>query len=151
MISRREVVTAGVLGSLAASSPAEGAAVEAAQSEQERHTQSMVRSLNALEDKIVELQRSVDQGLRGSSTGFGTVGAVRGTIEKYIRTSGKFPDYCDVGTSIFLDVYDWHVRQQQQINISRIADQRLAIQFMFTQLVLRWENDPGYIGVPFDR
>jgi len=25
------------------------------------------------------------------------------------------------------------------------------IQFMFTQLVLRWENDSNYIGAPFDK
>lgn len=52
---------------------------------------------------------------------------------------------------MFHDVYDWHVRQQQQIQITRIAEQRLAIQFMFTQLVLRWENGSNYVGTPFDR
>ena len=52
---------------------------------------------------------------------------------------------------MFYDVYGWHVRNQQQINISRIGEQRMAIQFMFTQLVLRIENESNYIGTPYDR
>lgn len=72
-------------------------------------------------------------------------------IEKYTKTSGKFPEYCDIGLGVFHDIYDWHARNQQQIQIARIADQRPAIQFMFTQLVLRWENDVNYVGTPFDR
>ena len=41
----------------------------------------------------------------------------------------------EIGVDVFYDVYDWHVRHQQQIQITRIAEQRLAIQFMFTQLI----------------
>ena len=65
---------------------------------------------------------------------------MKSRVERYTKTSGKFPEYCDIGVAIFLDVYDWHVRNQQQIQITRMADQRLSIQFMFTQLVLRWEK-----------
>lgn len=144
MISRREVVTAGVLGTLATATPA--AAAELLQ-----EVQALKEGFKAVEDAVNDLRSTIDQGLRGNSMNFGGVGAVKGAIEKYARTSGKFPDYCDIGISIFHDVYDWHVRHQQQINISRIAEQRLAIQFMFTQLVLRWENDGNYIGTPFDR
>ena len=82
---------------------------------------------------------------------YGNVGQVKSAIEKYAKTGGKFPEYCEVGLSVFYDVYDWHVRHQQQIQITRIADQRLAIQFMFTQLILRWENVETYVGTPYDR
>ena len=57
----------------------------------------------------------------------------------------------EIGTSLFYDVYDWHVRHAQQIQIIRLADQRFAIQFMFTQLIVRWEQDANYLGTPFDR
>jgi hypothetical protein len=146
MISRREVVTAGVLGTLATASTAEGAEGAVVQ-----EAEALRAGFKLLEDKLNELRTSLDQGLRGSSMSFGNVGQVKATIEKYARTSGKFPEYCDVGLGVFYDVYDWHVRHQQQIQITRIADQRLAIQFMFTQLVLRWENDSNYVGTPFDR
>ena len=82
--------------------------------------------LSRLDSSVDEFRGSVDQGLRGNSMNFG-------------------------GVSIFFDVYDWHVRRQQQIQIARIADQRMAIQFMFTQLVLRWENAESYVGTAYDR
>ncbi len=81
----------------------------------------------------------------------GRVGLVKGRIETYLKSSGKFPEFCDIGTSVFYDVYEWHVKHQQQINITRLADQRLMIQFMFTQLVLRWENESNYISAPYDK
>ena len=143
MISRRDVVTAGVLGTLATGGTADAAVVQ--------DVEALKAGFKAIEDKLEELKVSIDQGLRGNSMNFGNVGQVRSAIEKYAKSSGKFPDYCDIGLSVFYDVYDWHVRNQQQVQITRIADQRLAIQFMFTQLVLRWENDTNYVGAPFDR
>lgn len=145
MISRREVVTAGVLGTLAGAGAAEGAETQNAD------VQALKEGFKMLEDKLDDLQASLDQGLRGNSMNFGSVGGVKAKLEQYAKTSGKFPEYCDIGLAVFHDIYDWHVRNQQQIQVTRIADQRLAIQFMFTQLVLRWENDVNYIGTPFDR
>ncbi len=108
-------------------------------------------SVKSLEDKLNELKVSIEQGLRGNSMNYGHVGQVKTVIQKYAKVSGKFPDWCEVGLDVFYDVYDWHVRHQQQIQITRIAEQRLAIQFMFTQLILRWENVETYVGTPYDR
>jgi hypothetical protein len=144
MISRRDVVTAGVLGTLATAGSAEGAEIV-------QEAEALRAGFKLVEDKLNELKAAVDQGLRGNSMNFGNVGQVRAAIEKYAKVSGKFPEYCEIGLSVFYDVYDWHVRHQQQIQITRIADQRMAIQFMFTQLILRWENDANYVGTPFDR
>jgi hypothetical protein len=145
MISRREVVTAGVLGTLVTAGGAEGAETQSAD------VQALKEGFKLLDDKLTDLQSSIDQGLRGNSMNFGNVGQVKSVIEKYTKTSGKFPEYCDIGLAVFHDIYDWHARNQQQIQITRIADQRMAIQFMFTQLVLRWESDLNYVGTPFDR
>jgi hypothetical protein len=145
MISRREVVTAGVLGTLATAGTAEAAEI------QQQDVQALKEGFKAIEDAVRDLKTSLDQGFRGNSMDYGGVGKVKEAIEKYARTSGKFPEYCDVGLSVFHDVYDWHARNQQQIQISRIAEQRFALQFMFTQLILRWENDGNYVGTPFDR
>ena len=144
MISRREMVTAGVLGTLTTAGTADAAGLQS-------EVQTLREGLKNLDDTLKGLKESIDQGLRGNSMNFGNVGAVRDKIEKYTKTAGKFPEYCEVGLSVFYDVYDWHVRQQQQINISRIAEQRMAIQFMFTQLILRWETENNYIGTPGDR
>lgn len=147
MISRREVVTAGVLSTLATAGPAEAAETTATQ---QGDSQAIREGLNALGDKLNDLKQTVEQSLRGNSMNYGNVGVVKGRIEQYAKTSGKFPDYCDIGLAVFTDVYDWHVRNQQQIQIVRVSE-RMAIQFMFTQLILRWENDMNYVGTPFDR
>ncbi|MDP3719023.1 MAG: hypothetical protein Q8T13_14770 [Acidobacteriota bacterium] len=144
MISRREVVTAGVLGTLAT-----GAAPSPAEAVQDG---PVIRAgLTEIRREIEELSGHVQRGLLGSSLDHGRVGQVKGRLETFLKSSGKFPEFCDIGTSVFYDVYEWHVKHQQQINVTRMADQRLMIQFMFTQLILRWENDSNYIGMPFDR
>jgi hypothetical protein len=138
------MVTAGLLGSLAA-----GTEVSASETSQE--TQALRDILKDIDDTLGEIKTSIDQGLRGNSMTFGNVGQLRSVIEKYSRAAGKFPEYCEVGLGVFYDVYDWHVRQQQQVQVTRIAEQRFMILFMFTQLIVRWENDTNYIGVPYDR
>lgn len=142
MISRREVVTAGVLGTLASTAPADAAALQS-------DVQALKEGFKNLEDALESLKNSTDQGLRGNSMNFGNVGQVRATIEKYAKASGKFPEYLDIGLGVFYDVYDWHIRHNQQVQVARINDQRIMILFMFTQLVVRWENDSNYVGVPY--
>ena len=144
MISRREVVTAGVLGTLATAGSAEAA-------ELQQEVQTLRAGFDALASTLNDIKTSLDEGLRGNSMNYAGVGNVKTKIENYTKVTGRFPDYCDIGLSVFYDVYGWHVRNQQQLNITRIAEQRMAIQFMFTQLVLRIETESNYIGVPYDR
>ncbi len=148
MISRREVVTAGVLGTLSTA-----AAVGPADTAEQQTPESMAIAvgLSNLKTQLEELNRHVNAGLVASSLSVGRVGTVRDRIETYLKSSGKFPEFCDIGTSVFFDIYEWHVKHQQQIQITRLADQRLMIQFMFTQLILRWENDSNYISAPYDK
>jgi hypothetical protein len=147
MISRRDVVTAGVLGSLAT-----GASATPAQAEQGGGDVLVLRaSLQDIRTQLEELKGHVFSGLVASSMSIGRVGQVKERLETYLKSSGKFPEFCDIGTAVFFDIYEWHVKHQQQIQITRLADQRLMIQFMFTQLVLRWENDSNFISAPYDK
>jgi hypothetical protein len=144
MISRREVVTAGMLGTLATGNAGEAAA--------QSDAQVMQQALNRVVDSLDEIKASLDAGLRGNTMSYGSLGQIKGKLETWVRTTGKFPEFWDVGISVFLEIYDWHIREKQPIQISRIAEQRMAIQWLFTQYVLRWENDPNYIGQqPYDR
>jgi len=140
MISRREVMTASVFGMAANPSAIAEIQTEAA---------ALREGLSSVKDALKDLQISMDQGLRGNSMNFGNVGQVRSTIEKFAKTSGRFPEFLDIGLGVFYDIYDWHVRHNQQIQISRVAENRIMIIFMFTQLIMRWENDSNYIGVPY--
>ena len=146
MISRREVVTAGVLGTL---SNAAMAAPEMAQSGQ--GDVGVQTNLGQIRGELRDMKAILEDGMRRSSLGFGGIASIRDKLTLHLRSSGKFPDLMEIGTNFFYEVYDWHVKHGQQIQIVRIADQRFAIQFMFTQLIVRWENDPNYLGQPYDR
>ena len=52
---------------------------------------------------------------------------------------------------MFIDLYDWHVKYQQPLNVTRQPDGRYLMQFMFSTLLLRPEQDSGYIGYPYDK
>jgi hypothetical protein len=133
-----------MLGTLATGNAGEAAA--------QSDAQVMQQALNRVVDSLDEIKASLDAGLRGNTMSYGSLGQIKGKLETWVRTTGKFPEFWDVGISVFLEIYDWHIREKQPIQISRIAEQRMAIQWLFTQYVLRWENDPNYIGQqPYDR
>jgi hypothetical protein len=142
MISRREVVTAGMLGTLGTAAPVSAA-------EMQPEVLALKEGFKEIQEGLSALRSSIDQGLRGSSMNYGVIGQLRQSIEKFARASGKFPEYCDIGLGVFYEVYDWHVRHNQQVQIARVSEQRIMILFMFTQLIVRWENDASYIGVPY--
>ena len=51
---------------------------------------------------------------------------------------------------MFFDIYDWHVRNRQTLNVGRGPDGRYGLGFMFTRLLLRPDAQPDYTGVPYD-
>ena len=40
-------------------------------------------------------------------------------IKTFLRQAGKYPDYIEVGTDVWHQVYDWHVRYQQPMTVAR--------------------------------
>ncbi|HYU79438.1 MAG TPA: hypothetical protein VEK56_10670 [Vicinamibacterales bacterium] len=137
MVSRREVITGGVVGSLAGLPPA--IEEQSADREGQREIQRAIQNVEGV------LHRAFDT----VSLSMGPIATLRRNFDQFIRANGKFPDFCDVGTSVFYDVYDWHVRNRQQIIVTR-QESRYTIQFMFTTLLLRYENDANYVGFPYD-
>ena len=148
MISRREVVTGGMLGSLSA-----GALAEADQGRSaNRDSEGVANELANIKDELSRIKDVLDDGLRKSSLGHdAAIGRLRETFQTFLKANGKFPEFCEIGSDVFYTIYDWHVKHQQPINIMRLGESRMAIQFMFTQLVLRWEQNGNYVGIPFDR
>jgi hypothetical protein len=147
MMTRRDVVTGGVLGTLTTAVAA--APAEAGQGASD--AVAMANGFSSLKRSVDDLRTVVDDALRQPGLSAGLVGKVRNAFDAYLRANGHFPAFCEIGTGVFYDIYDWHVRHAQQIQIIQIAENRMAIQFMFTQLILRWENDAAYVGTPFDR
>ena len=137
------MLAAGLLGSIAPSGEVEVQSSDA---------QAVREALLRIDATLDDIKKSIEDSAHGNTMNHGALGAINVRLQTWIRTTGRFPEYWDVGIAVFLEIYDWHIRQKQEIKISRIAEQRMAIQWLFTQYVLRWENEPGYIGQqPYDR
>ena len=79
-----------------------------------------------------------------------SIGQIRQQQRTFIRANQKYPDYIEVGLSVWEDVYDWHVRYQQPINTTRLPDGRYILSFMFTNLILRPDQAFEFVGFGFD-
>ena len=66
----------------------------------------------------------------------------------FLRTTGKFPDFIEVGIDVWQQVYDWHVRYQQPLTVGRNAEGRYTIMLMATMVVMRVETHAGLCGDP---
>jgi hypothetical protein len=143
MVSRRELITAGVAGSLSARPGAATAAVV----EQDTTREGQREIARAIGD----VEEVLQAGLIGPSVSSGNIIRLRSLMETFVRSHGKFPDYFDVGINVFFELYDWHVRHRQQLVVTRQPDNRYIIQFMFSNVILRPEQDLNYIGFPYDK
>ena len=143
MISRRELLTVGVAGGF--SSTADATALEGGQS------QEVVTMLQTISRDIRGLDSTLSRAALSNAVVFGLAEKVRAQFETFFRTNQKFPDFIDVGVAVFLDLYDWHIKNRQPLSITRGPDGRYWMQFMFTNVIVRAEYEGGYIGIPYDK
>jgi hypothetical protein len=137
MVERREVMGGGLVAGLAALvSPAPAAAQD---------------SSPQVAQAVRELRETVRDQLETSRTGpWRGVEAVREQQRSWIRSTQKYPDFIEVGLDIWDSLHDWHVIFQQPISIARRDDGRYIMVFMFTTIVLRPEQMPNYVGLPYE-
>ena len=160
MLTRRELVTGTALTAIATAassadstaSPPNATKIDA---EPEASPQEVDNaSIKVIASKTTEIDQTLD-GLAGvvrsNTLAFGYVPKLRDAYTLYWRTHGKFPEFCEVGTSVFYDIYDWHIKNRLPIPVSRFADGRVSITFMYTQLLVRVDQAAEYVGIPFDR
>ena len=147
MIGRRTVLNGTALGSALAvltSPPAlEARGEEAAQASSERvdvniDISAITSSINALRTEVRRLDT------------FWEIEPVREAMKAFLRQTGKYPDYIEVGTDIWHQVYDWHVRYQQPLTVTRGPEARYAILLYSTQVIMRTELAASYVGQGYD-
>jgi hypothetical protein len=149
MVTRREVVTSGAIGALSSAAlggPMTGTA-EGGQSSSS--SEAIVGALNQIDSKLRQIETALEIGHTQNTLAFGSVVRIRELFTQFTRANFKFPDYCEIGLGVFYDLYDWHVRHGQELRFAQFQN-RLTLRFMFTQMILRPEHDPGYIGDPYD-
>ena len=136
MLTRRELLESGLM--------AGGAGAAAQPAIDPRRIEDIAGHLQAI---AVELRVAN----AGCSTGSCPAAAkVREAMMVFLRANAKFPDALEVGPGVFFEIYDWHVRNRQALNVGRGPDGRYGLGFMFTRLLLRPDAQPDYTGVPYD-
>jgi len=133
-MKRRDLVTTGALAGLAGAALPVGAVGQG-----ERSNQETGERLREIRDAM---RRQFDVGAE--------VSAIRTQQKVFLKSSGKFPDFIDIGIDVWEQVYDWHVRYQQPLTITRMGDGRYGMAFAQTTLVLRPDTTGNFVGFAYD-
>jgi hypothetical protein len=138
MVRRRELVSGGIVAGLATLTASGAEVAPAFDDEKIAHAISRFRE---------SFERQLDQVYPGKWRG---IARVRHQQRTWMMATRKYPDFLEIGLDVWDNVYDWHVAYQQPINVTRLADGRYAMAFMFTTLLLRPDQSPDFVGYPFD-
>jgi hypothetical protein len=142
MLTRRALLTGGMLTGTAAGAGAAPGASDAPQSSRGsgNSDEQMVKALEAITDQL--------KAAGGSNNG--EVGTIRLLQREFLKGHGKFPDFIEIGIDIWESVVNWHVRTRQQPQVTRTAEGRYSIAVFQTNLILRHDVSNNYIGAPYD-
>lgn len=134
MVNRRSLLSGGLVagaGAMIASEPAVAS--------QQADGQQVANAIDALRE-------SIERGFRVSPE----LSRIREHQRIFLKANQKFPDFIEVGISVWENVYDWHVRHQQPLNMTRGSDGHYVMTVMMTTLVLRPDQSDTFIGFGFD-
>lgn len=139
-LTRRELLTNGVMGSTALGGLSGGEVPPDAAEE---------RQINQTLKSLVEEARHPKHSMLPGDVAY--VGRLRDQMLEFMKGTNKWPDFIDVGAAVWFAVYDWHIRFGLQPTVVRLPENRYGLTFMFTTLVLRPEQTPSYASMPYDR
>jgi hypothetical protein len=149
MISRRTVLNGTALAALTVPASAEAGGGEALQAPLDRAADDIAKAVVRLRDDLTQAITAIGTQVKRQET-FWEIDPVRAPIMTFLRQTGKYPDYIEVGTDVWHQVYDWHVRYQQPKTVARSSEGRYMILLYSTQVVMRTELAPSYIGPAYD-
>jgi hypothetical protein len=139
MVPRRDMLRAGAVGGVLGAFVSGGTpAAAAGQQLSERYVQETAAAIDRLRSDL-QAQHA-----------FGEIAGIRDAQKTFLKVNGKLPDFIDVGIDPWFAAYDWHVRWQQPLVISKDASGHSLLQLMETLLVLKPESAPNYMGFPYD-
>ena len=136
MISRRNLLATSV-GAGALMAPGEAGA-SATQSDDTRYFTEMISELR-------EIRRAV------SIDGTEAITQIRAAQRTYLKNSGRFPEFVDVGYDVFQSVMDWMIAVRQPVAINRLPDGRYSVALFASTIVLRPDFPDGYVGQGYDK
>jgi hypothetical protein len=134
MIDRRQLLENGLLGGVAGAFAGGGA-------QRGGDGRDAAEVVKAIDDLREELRRQRQ---------FTEIASIREQQMIFLRANNKLPDYIDVGAGLWFAAYDWHVRWQQPLTISRDPIGRTTLLLLSTQLVLRPDAQGDFMSLPYD-
>ena len=151
MVKRRDLLGGGILGGLlgggilsgddADPDAADAGPPAAAQRQQQQPTEDFSEIVKAIDSLRQEIARG---------TSFSEIMAVREVQKAFLRVNQHLPNFLDVGPAHWFNVYDWHVRWQQTLNLGRDSLGRLTITYLGTTIILRMDMTDQYMSTPYD-
>jgi hypothetical protein len=148
MIPRRQLVGGGLLGGViaaldvdaaTATPPADPAAVAVPGADL---TDAAVKEVTTA---ITRLRQDFQEQRQ-----FAEIAQVRDAQKTFLRANGKFPDFMEVGSDVWLQIHDWHVRWQQPMTVGRDQTGRYTIQLLGTIVIMKLDAAANFVGQPFD-
>jgi hypothetical protein len=109
----------------------------------------MTRSITRLREELTQSLMALRDEVRRQDS-FWEIGLVRDQIKAFLRLYGKYPNFIEVGTDVWHQVYDWHIRYQQPVTIGRDAEGRYTILLFSSQVIMRTELPANYLGQAYD-
>lgn len=145
MISRRHMISGSALGGLLASVAPRLEAAPAAHAVAEPPQAAEAIAIQTVKESLDNLRKELNR-----QNMFWELEAVRDPIRTYLRNTGKYPDFIEVGTDVWQLIYDWHIRHLQQFSVGRTSEGRYTILLQATLCIMRTELPGQYIGPPYD-
>jgi hypothetical protein len=100
----------------------------------------------AVAKAIDELNSTIERAVQTSPE----LARIRDQQRIFLKANQKYPDFIEVGLSVWESIIDWHVRHQQPLSVSRVAEGRYIMAVGFTTLILRPELSDNYVGPGMD-
>ncbi len=135
---RRDILSTGLLSALMGGSMAAAGGAQPSGQGNERALERVVEAITELKNELRDERQ------------FPEIAPIRAAQKTYLRSNGKLPDFIDVGSDIWFQVYDWHVRWQHPLEQGRDVQGRLTMAMNGTQVVLRPDALGNFVGLPYD-
>src|SRR5262245_31664793 len=137
MVSRRDLILTGALGSTIGRS--EAFAQQGVSTERDRGIEDVLRQIRTALRELYTIPPLKE------------IADIRDRQRTHLKINQKLPEYIDVGVAVWERLYDWHLQNRVPLKIGRGPDGHAEMEIMLTTLVLRADVPDSQIGVPYDR
>lgn len=139
-MNRRTAIQSGLLASIGSATLAAPQDAAAGQDAGERLLASALRGIDS----------TLQQQAESRNAHWHVVRQLQEQQRQFLKASHRYPEFIEVGPRAWESLVEWHVREQQTLNLTRAADGRYVMAFMFTSVLLRPDLDDNYVGFGFD-